>query len=154
MTENKTVRALANLTFHLVTRIQEKHTRLAHKLGLTEAELRCLLSIDTDKGLSNSKVGSRMHLSRSRVTRITEGLEGKGYLTRGFNRNDGRFLSLNLSRKGRIFVLKLKKQSIIIVSGILNEIKSSQRKPLMLMMENLNSISKSKVRKNKISTST
>ncbi len=152
MNNNKTARALARLTFHLVTSIQEKQTRLANKLGLTEAELRCLLSLGTDKGLSNTNVGIRMHLSRSRVTRILEGLEAKGYLIRGFNRKDGRFLSLTLSRKGRIFILKLKKQSIVIVSRILNEIKSSQRKLLILTMENLNSTSKSKIRKTKIPT--
>ena len=63
-----------------MTSIQEKNTRLANQLGLTEAELRCLLSLGTDKGLNNTKVGMRMHLSLSRVTRIIDGLEEKEFL--------------------------------------------------------------------------
>jgi DNA-binding MarR family transcriptional regulator len=152
MNENKTAKLLANLTFHLVTSIQDRHTRLAEKLGLTEAELRCLLSVGTDKGLNNTNVGKRMHLTPSRVTRIIEGLEDKGYLTKRYNRNDRRSLNLSLSRKGVMVIQKLDKQNIDMHSKILDEIKKSQRKALIVTMENLNSVAERRVRKSRLST--
>ena len=110
MNDNKTAKLLANLTFHLVTSIQEMHTRLANKLGLTEAELRCLISLGNDKGLNNTKVADRMHRTASRVTRIIEGLEEKGYLTKGHNRKDRRSLSLTLTKKRGLAMHNLEKQ--------------------------------------------
>ena len=152
MNDNKTAKLLANLTFHLVTGIQEMHTRLANKLGLTEAELRCLISLGNDKGLNNTNVADRMHRTPSRVTRIIEGLEEKGYLTKGYNRKDRRSLSLTLSRKGGLAIHNLEKQYIDIHSEILREIKSSQRKPLINTMENLNAVAEKKFRRTKFST--
>ena len=152
MNNNKTAKLLANLIFHLVTSIQEVHTRLANKLGLTEAELRCLISLGNDKGLNNTNVADRMHRTPSRVTRIIEGLEEKGYLTKGYNRKDRRSLSLTLSRKGGLTMHNLEKRYFEIHSEILREIKSSQRKPLILMMKNLNAVAEKKLRRTKIST--
>jgi len=152
MKENKTAKLLASLTFHLVTSIQEKHTRLADELGLTEVELKCLLSLGTDKGLNNTNVAKRIHLTASRVTRIIDGLEKKGYLNKGHNHKDSRSLSLSLSRKGRLFIKKLNKQNVDMHSKILVEIKKSQRKALIHTMENLNSVAERRLRKSKLST--
>ena len=152
MNDNKTAKILANLTFHLVTSIQEKHTRLANKLGLTEAELRCLISLGNDKGLNNIKVADKMHLSPSRTTRIIDGLEAKGYLIKEHNRNDLRSLSLALSRKGGLTMHNLEKRYFDLHNEILREIKSSQRKPLIHTMENLNAIAEKKFRRAKFST--
>ena len=152
MNDNKIAKLLANLTFHLVTSIQEMRTRLANKLGLTEAELRCLISLGNDKRLNNTKVADRMHRTASRVTRIIDGLEEKGYLTKGHNHKDWRSLSLTLSRKGGLAMHNLEKQYINIHSEILREIKSSQRKPLIHTIENLNAVAKKKFRRTKFST--
>jgi DNA-binding MarR family transcriptional regulator len=152
MNKTKTAKDLATLTFHLVTSIQEKNTRLANKLGLTEAELRCLLSLGTDKGLNNTKVGKRMHLSLSRVTRIIDGLEEKEFLTKGHNRKDWRSLSLMLTKKGKLVIKKLRKQNIEMYSKILEEIQKSQRKALLATMENLNSASDRRLHKSRLST--
>jgi DNA-binding MarR family transcriptional regulator len=152
MSDNKTAKILANLTFHLVTSIQEKHTRLANKLGLTEAELRCLISLGNDKGVSNTKIADKMHLSPSRTTRIIDGLEAKRYLTKTHNRKDRRSLSLALSKKGSLVMHKIEEQYFDIHSEILREIKSSQRKPLINTMENLNAVAEKKFGRTKFST--
>ena len=152
MNKNKTAKDLATLTFHLVTSIHEKNTRLANKLGLTEAELRCLLSLGTNKGLNNTKVGKRMHLTPSRVTRIIEGLEEKEFLTKEYNRKDRRSLSLMLTKKGRLVIKKLERQNIDIHLKILEEIKKSQRKALIATMGNLNSAAVRRLGKSRLST--
>jgi DNA-binding MarR family transcriptional regulator len=151
MNDINAAKLLASLTFNLVTSIQERHTRLANKLGLTESELRCLISLGNDKGLNNTKIADRIHLTASRTTRLIEGLEAKGYLIKGYNPNDWRSLSIALSRKGKLVMHKLEKQYFDIHSEILREIKSSQRKPLILTMENLNAAAKKKLRRAKYS---
>ena len=78
-----------------------------------------------------------MDLSPSRLTRIIDGLEEKGYMTRGDDQKDWRSVSLSLTRKGKLFINKLDKHNIEIHYKILKNIKVSQYKLLILAMENL-----------------
>ena len=137
MSKNKTAKLLANITFHLLARYQEHNTRLANERGLTESEFRCLRMFGSDNGLSNKKIAARMNLSESRLTRIIDGLVEKGYMTRESDRNDWRRLNLTLSRKGKSFANKLVKLNDEIHLKILSDIKISQHKPLISLMENL-----------------
>jgi DNA-binding MarR family transcriptional regulator len=137
--KNKTAKYLAGLTLHLVASYQEKYNRLADDRGLTQAEFKCLRLFGSDKRLGNNKIAKRMNLSPSRLTRIIDGLEAKGYMTRGDNRNDWRSVSITLTRKGKLFISRLDKHNVEIHHKILKSIKVSQYKPLILAMENLNS---------------
>jgi len=149
MSKNKTAKLLANITFHLLARYQEHNTRLGNKHGLTESEFRCLRLFGSDNGLSNKKIAARMNLSESRLTRIIDRLVEKGYMTREFGRNDRRSLNLTLSRKGKSFAHKLEKLNDDIHLKILNDIKISQHKPLINVMENLFSATEKWLRKGK-----
>ena len=137
--KNKTAKYLAGLTLHLVASYQEKYNRLADDMGLTQAEFKCLRLFGSDKRLNNKKIAKRMNLSASRLTRIIDGLEEKGYMTRGNDRKDWRSVSLRLTRKGKLFINRLDKHNVEIHHKILKSIKISQYKPLILAMENLNS---------------
>lgn len=139
ISKNKTAKYLAGLTLHLVASYQEKYTRLADERGLTHVEFKCLRLFGSDKRLSNKNIAKRMNLSASRLTRIIDGLEEKGYTTRENNQNDWRSVSLTLTRKGKSFINKLDKHNLEIHYKILKNIKVSQYKPLILAMENLNS---------------
>lgn len=149
MSKNKTAKQLATITFHLLARYQEHNTRLALERGLTESEFRCLRLIGFDKGLSNQKIAARMNLSESRLTRIIDGLVEKGYITRGSDRNDWRRLNLTLSRKGKLFAHKLEKLNDDIHLKILNDIKISEHKPLISVLENLYSATEKWLKKSK-----
>lgn len=140
MNKNKTTILLASLTIKLSGAYQEKNIRIANEHGLNEAEFRCLRFFGFDKGLSNRKIAKRMNLSESRLTRIIDGLVSKGYMTKKYDRKDWRALRLNLSRKGKLFALKLEKENVDIHSKILKEIKTSQHKALILLLENVNSV--------------
>lgn len=141
MNKNKIIKPLASLTFQLVARYQEKNTRLANKIGLSEAEFRCLRLFGSDKRLNNTKIAKRMNLSASRSTRIVDGLVEKGYMFREIDRKDFRALSLTLSRKGKLVNHNLGMSYVDISYRFLKNIKTSQRKPLMIAMEKLNSAS-------------
>jgi DNA-binding MarR family transcriptional regulator len=139
MNNNKTLKHLANLTFHLVASYQEKFSQLADKRGLSHSEFKCLRLFGTDKHLNNKKIAKRMNLSASRSTRIIDGLVSKGYMTRKYDRMDWRSLDLNLSRKGKLFINKLNMSFYDMNYQILKETKISQHKPLIKLIEKLNS---------------
>jgi DNA-binding MarR family transcriptional regulator len=137
MNKNKTAKLLANITFHLLARYEEHNTRLANERGLTESEFKCFRLFGSDKGLSNQKIAARMNLSESRLTRIIDGLVAKGYMMRRFDQKDSRRLNITLSRKGKSLAHKLDKLNDDVHIKILNDIKISEHKALIGVMENL-----------------
>ena len=82
MSTNQTAVRLADLTFSLLQRCQEKEAWLAEVHGLFQAELKCLRLFGSDESLNNREIAKRMKLSPSRLTRIIDGLEKKGYMKR------------------------------------------------------------------------
>ena len=139
MSTNQTAEHLANLTFNLLARCQEKEAWLAEKHGLFQAEFKCLRLIGSDKSLNNTQISKRMKLSPSRLTRIIDTLVQKGYMKREIEQSDRRNMSLFLSRRGKILTNKLNKAFIEIHSEILKDIDISQYESLINAMGNLNS---------------
>jgi len=137
MSTNKTAVRLADLTFSLLARCQEKEARLAEEHGLFQAEFKCLRLFGSDESLNNKKIAQRMNLSPSRLTRIIDGLEKKGYMQREINQKDRRNMRVSLSRRGKIFTNKLNKAFIDIHSEILQDIDISQHESLITAMEHL-----------------
>jgi DNA-binding MarR family transcriptional regulator len=137
MSTNKTAEHLANLTFNLLPRCQEKESWLAEKHGLFQAEFKCLRLLGSDKSLNNTQISKRMKLSPSRLTRIIDGLVQKGYMKREIEQNDRRNLRVFLSRRGKILTNKLNKAFIEIHSEILKDIDISQHESLITAMGHL-----------------
>jgi hypothetical protein len=63
MSTNKTAERLADLTFSLLQRCQEKEAWLAEEHGLFQAELKCLRLFGSDENLNNTQISKRMKLS-------------------------------------------------------------------------------------------
>jgi DNA-binding MarR family transcriptional regulator len=139
MSTNKTAERLANLTFNLLARCQEKEAWLAEKHGLFQAEFKCLRLIGSDESLNNTQISKRMKLSPGRLTRIIDTLVQKGYMKREIEQSDRRNMSLFLSKRGKILTNKLNKAFIEIHSEILKDIDISQHESLITAMGNLNS---------------
>jgi DNA-binding MarR family transcriptional regulator len=131
MSTNETAEHLANLTFNLLARCQEKEAWLAEKHGLFQAEFKCLRLIGSEKSLNNTQISKRMKLSPSRSTRIIDTLVQKGYMKREIEQSDRRNMSLFLSRRGKILTNKLNKAFIEIHSEILKDIDVSQHESLI-----------------------
>ena len=137
MSTNKAADRLANLTFNLLARCQEKESWLAEKHGLFQAEFKCLRLLGSDESLNNTQISKRMKLSPSRSTRIIDNLVQKGYMKREIEQSDRRNMSLFLSRRGKILTNKLNKAFIEIHSEILKDIDVSQHEPLITAMGHL-----------------
>lgn len=136
---NQTATSLANLTFNLLTRCQEKDVRLARKHGLRKAEFKCLRIFGANENLNNSQISQMMNLSPGRLTRVIDGLVRKGYLLRDIDENDRRFMRITLSRRGKIITNRLNKDFVDIHYEILQDIETSQHELLITTMENLHS---------------
>ena len=139
MSTNQTAERLADLTFSLLQRCQEKEARLAEEHGLFHAEFRCLRLMGSEGSLNNKDIAERMNLSPSRITRIMDGLVKKGYMQREINKGDRRNMKIRLSRRGNNLTNKLSSAFIEIHSEILQEIDISQHESLITNMEHLHS---------------
>ncbi len=139
MKSNETAERLANLTFSLLARCQDKEAWLAKEHGLFQAEFKCLRLLDVDENLNNKEIAERMNLSPSRLTRVVDGLVKKGYMKREINPNDRRNMKLSLSRRGKILTNKLDQAYIDVHREILQDIDVSQHESLISAMENLHS---------------
>ena len=137
MSTNQTAERLADLTFSLLARCQEKEARLAEEHGLFHAEFRCLRLMGSEGSLNNKDIAERMNLSPSRITRIMDGLVKKGYMQREINKGDRRNMKISLSRRGKILTNKLNKAFVDLHSEILQDIDVSQHEPLITAMEHL-----------------
>jgi len=139
MSTNQTAERLADLTFSLLQRCQEKEAWLAEEHGLFQAEFRCLRLFGFDESLNNKEIAKRMNLSPSRLTRIIDGLASRGYMTREIDQSDRRNMRVFLSRRGKILTNKLHKAFIDLHSEILQDIDVSLHEPLITAMEHLQS---------------
>ena len=136
---NKNAEMLANLTFNLLARCQEKEARLAEQNKLLEAELKCLRIMDLEESINNQDVADRMNLSPSRITRIIDGLVKKGYILREIDREDRRNMKISLTEKGVNLTNKINNAFVEIHKEILKDIDNSQHESLLITMGNLQS---------------
>jgi DNA-binding MarR family transcriptional regulator len=137
MSEFHEAEALANLTFSLLARCQEKENRLAESHNLLEAEFKCFRIMSSEDSLNNKDIAKRMKLSPGRVTRIMDGLVEKGYMEREIDKDDRRNMVITLSRKGKILAHKINGAYVKIHQDILQDIDTSQHKALIIAMEHL-----------------
>jgi len=137
MSEFHEAEALANLTFNLLARCQEKENRLAEAHNLLEAEFKCFRIMSSEESLNNKDIAKRMKLSPGRVTRIMDGLVEKGYMEREIDKDDRRNMIITLSRKGKILAHKINGSYVKIHKEILQDIDTSQHKSLIKAMEHL-----------------
>ena len=137
MSEFHKAESLANLTFNLLARCQEKENHIAEAHGLLEAEFKCFRLMSSEESLNNQEIAKRMKLSPGRVTRIMDGLVEKGYMERELNTKDRRNMVLSLSRKGKILAHKINGAYVKVHQDILQEIDAAQHKPLLIAMEHL-----------------
>lgn len=137
MSRNKTAEHLADLTFNLLARCQEKEAWLAKEHGLFQAEFKCLRLFGSDESLNNTQISKRMNLSPSRLTRIIDTLVEKGYMKREIEQHDRRNMRVFLSRRGKLLTNKLNKTFVDIHEDILQDIDVSQHEPLITAMGHL-----------------
>lgn len=91
---------LADLTSELLENCQLKIERTVERLNLTVAEFKLLQSMRNNKVLPAGELAKRIGVSSSRLTRILDGLVGKGFVRREVDKKDRRVVDVMLTAGG------------------------------------------------------
>lgn len=126
---------LADLTFTLLADCEQKELKISSQHGLTHAEFRCLRIFGESQGVNNKHIANKMNLSASRLTRIIDGLEKKGYVARSLNQDDRRNLRLSITDKGNILIRELNSSYLNMHKKILSNIPESKHEAVIDAME-------------------
>jgi len=130
MIDQKYVKELGELTFNLLKKCQEKEERLASQLKITVPEFRCIRMFRDDTQLHIKTLIERVDLSSSRLSRILESLEDKGFVTRKLDRSDRRSIIVSLTKKGISLFGELEKRFMEIHYDILEGVPENMHEPL------------------------
>lgn len=122
---------IAELTFKLLSNCQEKEERLAQQFSISVPEFRTLRVFRTDRQLQVKELLERVNLSGSRLSRILESLEERGFLTRSIDPDDRRSIVVTLTKKGSTMAKNLEERYIQIHEEILEGIPEELHEPLM-----------------------
>ncbi|THV59616.1 MarR family transcriptional regulator [Flagellimonas alvinocaridis] len=80
--------------------VSKMYNEEAKNYGLTMAIGFTLLSIDPKKGTPSTALGPKMGMEATSLSRILKNIEGKGYIQRKPNPNDGRGVLIHLTALG------------------------------------------------------
>ena len=91
-----------DLIAHLFQCCQERMQYQSERFGLPDAELRCLMLFGQERYLTSKGIAKKMKVVKSRVSKIIEGMEEKGYIRRIKDPQDSRVVLLALTQKGEM----------------------------------------------------
>ncbi|WP_424987972.1 MarR family winged helix-turn-helix transcriptional regulator [Flagellimonas alvinocaridis] len=80
--------------------VSKMYNEEAKNYGLTMAIGFTLLSIDPKKGTPSTALGPKMGMEATSLSRILKNIEGRGYIQRKPNPNDGRGVLIHLTALG------------------------------------------------------
>ncbi len=128
---------IAEMMYELLMNCQEKEERLSVEFHVSVPEFRTLRMFHQDQRLTVKKLVERVGLSSSRLSRILESLEEKGYVVRTIDADDRRSVDVSLTSKGSTFVKALEKRYVQIHEEILHGIPPEMHEPLMRGMRTM-----------------
>lgn len=117
---------IADLTFNLVTRCQEKEARFAQQFDMGVAEFRCLRHLYQNPGATVKQLAEYMNLTSSRLTRIIDKLVEKNLVSRKEGIEDRRIFIVDLTPKGKPLAKKLFENYLKLHEEIFSTIPGSQ----------------------------
>ena len=118
---------IGDLVFQLLANCQRKEEILAEQFHISVPEFRCLRTFRDREDLTIKALTEIMVLSGSRLTRIIDGLEEKGFVTRSFHDVDRRSINVRLTKKGLVTTRQLEDRYIQIHQEILDEFPLDQQ---------------------------
>ena len=121
---------VASLTLELVAGCQEEEERLASRFKTSVPEIRTLRMFVHEQQLTVKALLGGMGISGSRLSRILESLEEKGYVTRSIDPEDRRSIDVCLTSKGSDLVRTLEEQYLQVHKKLLEDIPESLHGPL------------------------
>ena len=127
------------LTGEIVGCCHERTSYLSRRFCIPEAEVRCLMLFDGERYLTPKGIAQRLDVSKSRVTKLIEGLVRKKLIERIADFKDGRVKLLSLTRDGERKWEAIQAVSRELHQKVLLELEPEHRKTVLSSMEVLRS---------------
>jgi DNA-binding MarR family transcriptional regulator len=109
--------------------------RYAAEFGITIPESRVLIVIAQYAPLSSREICERTRMAKSRVSIAVSRLVAAGLLTRAVDTEDGRLLSLALSREGKALYRRIVPVALELQARLVAELGPSGREKLMRLLQ-------------------
>ena len=132
-------RRLQELLGEIMKCCQDRILLESDKFGLLQAELKCLTLFDEERYLTVKGISQKMEITKSRVTKIIDGLVHKGLVERTDDPKDGRVTLISLTPEGKE---KSRQLSLFLLDAhqkVLLQMKPSDRKNVLSALELLRS---------------
>lgn len=116
---------------------QEKTLYQAHKFGLTQAEMKCLLLLKEARYQTVKELAQKLEVAKSRITKIIDGLVNKRLAQRIDDPEDARVILISLTPEGQKQVEALDVFLKDLHHQLLRELKEGDRKDILASLETL-----------------
>ncbi len=111
--------------------------KLSRKFGVHEAEIRCLLLFRGERYLTVKGIAHKLGVAKSRVTKVTVGLQNKGLIKSSGDPADGRVKLLSLTQPGQKKCEEMDQYIKSMHEMLLLELDAEQRRSVMASLESL-----------------
>lgn len=128
---------LKGLIGEMVHCCQDRMLHQAHKFDLPQAELRCLLLFGDERYLTVKTIAQRLEVAKSRVTKILEGMDSRGLISRSDDPRDGRIRLISLTPEGKRRALAIAEFSDQLHQQILLQFPTEERREIIAALDNL-----------------
>ena len=128
-----------DLMKELVDCCQERTAYISGKFGIPEAEVRCLMLFAGERYLTPKGIAEKLDVSKSRATKIINGLIEKGLAERTDDVNDGRVKLISLTKQGRERSEEIGAVSRDLHQKVLLELEPEQRNMILSYLQMLRS---------------
>jgi len=122
---------LADIVTQLFIHCHKKEARFVHIYNVTPIEFRTLRFLNNSRKLTVGELAHDMDLTTSRITRIIDSLEEKGYVIREPGKNDRRIYNLSLTATGKRQIKKMLYDYLSLHEDILKTIKPEDQKVML-----------------------
>lgn len=133
--------SIADLTFRLLSRCQQKEAGFASRFDISVASFRCLRHLHEHQEATVKQLAENMNLSSSRLTRIIDRLVKNEFVIRTEHKSDRRIFIISLTQRGKELAEELYDNFNKLHENIFSSIPVSKQKNIIeSVKEMLNSL--------------
>lgn len=130
---------LRDLITEMVRCCEDRNLLERKRFSLPYAELKCLILFKGEKYLTVKGIALKLDVAKSRVTKLIDGLCGKGLASRIDDPADGRITLVSLTPKGKVLAEEIEKFQERLYIEVLLQFKAQERKDILSHLGTLRS---------------
>ena len=118
---------IAGRLIELAGRIQRRVRPNYHVTGLSAARLSALAFVDSQDTCSGGQIAQAEQVTPATMTRILDGLEESGFITRSASKRDRRVVEVRATNEGRAALEKARARQVNQLAGELGRLRAADR---------------------------